>query len=425
MGAPQLSVSDLCSELIRYNSSVLGGQERDVADRVADYLCEMKLEPQILEAAPRRSNVITRIEGTDPHAPALLVHIHLDVVPADAAGWSVDPFAGEIRDGYVWGRGAVDMKNMAAMTLTALRSLLRTSWRPRRDIVLAFLADEELGGTLGAKWLVESHPDLFAGCTDAIGEAGGFSYTTPAGQRAYIIQTAEKGISWLQLVARSPGGHGALQTDHNAVAIVAEAVSRLQAHTFDVKTSQSASSLITASDHWFPGMRFEERIQAMGSLKRMLAPVLRNTYTPTGLRAGVQHNVIPDRAEAFVDGRVVPGHDLAFHQDISALIGDLVEIFEVFSSPAREDPFDGLTADAITGALHAEDPEATIVPTCLPISTDAKHFSRLGIRCFGFTPMRLPVDFNFPAMFHGTDERVPVEALEFGERVLRRFFIAC
>lgn len=399
--------------------------ERGVAERVALELSTLSLDSTVLEYQPRRTNVVTRIEGTDTAAPALLVHIHLDVVPADAATWTVGPYSGEIRDGSVWGRGAVDMKHMAAMTLTALGALLKSGWRPRRDIVLAFVADEELGGSVGAGWLVKEHPELFEGCTEAIGEAGGFSHEYAPGRRAYLVQSAEKGIGWLNLTARGTGGHGSMQQTNNPVVALAEAIHRLHNHEFAVMPSNSTGPLIDAASHWYEGTTADEAFQATGALARLLLPTLRNTYNATELHAGLQHNVVPSLAEACIDGRFVPGHETEFYQEIQDLVGDLVQVKTVFRNQALETPFEGDVPDAIVAAYSAIDPGSAVLPTCLPIGTDAKHFARLGINCFGFIPLRLPTDYDFSAMFHGVDEHVPTSSLEFGEQVLQAFFRNC
>ncbi|MCZ2404469.1 M20/M25/M40 family metallo-hydrolase [Paenarthrobacter sp. Z7-10] len=419
------AVSLLCSELIRHDSSALGELERGVAERVAEELSNMSLEVQVLEQQPRRTNVVTRITGTDSTAPALLVHIHLDVVPAVPGTWRVPPYSGEIRDGCVWGRGAVDMKNMAAMTLVALRELLGRGWRPRRDIVLAFVADEELGGAAGARWLVEEHAELFQGCSEAIGEAGGFSHEYAPNRRAYLVQSGEKGIGWLRLVAHGPGGHGSMMHKENPIVRLSEAIQRLDRHDFGLQLCNSMTELVDAAKKWNNTDDAETALHRTGPLAKLLVPTLRNTYNATEIHAGLQHNVVPPRAEALIDGRFVPGFETEFYQDIENLLGDLVEVQPVFHNSALETPFTGPIPEAITRALAAEDPQSITVPTCLPIGTDAKHFARLGIKCYGFVPLQLPSSFDFPAMFHGVDERVPTAALNFGQRVLQRFFESC
>ena len=419
------AVVALCSELIRYDSSITGGLERALAERVAEELSDMGLTPLLLEQHARRSNVVARIEGSDTNAPALLVHIHLDVVPADPASWRLPPYAGEISDGYVWGRGAVDMKDMAAMTLCALRSLLSQGWRPRRDIVFAFVADEELGGGAGAGWLANSRSELFEGCTEAVGEAGGFSHEYRDGRRAYLVQTGEKGVGWLRLLARGASGHGSMHQADNPVARLARALTLLEQHDFGRKSCASTETLTSHAMQWHDCGEVEDALSATGPLATLLLPLVRNTYTPTGLRAGTQQNVVPSVAEALIDGRFVPGHRDSFYKEVAEFLGDLVDIETVFHSEALETEFVGHVPHVITEALKAEDPHALVVPTCLPISTDAKHFAKLGMNCYGFVPLRLPGGFDFPSMFHGTDERVPISALTFGHRVMERFFRSC
>ena len=421
-GRPAEDVVALCSRLIRFDTSITGEFERGCAELVAEELAAMGLQPQVLESQPRRSNVVARVTGSDPTAPAVLVHIHLDVVPADPGEWTVPPFSGEVRDGQVWGRGAVDMKNMAAMTLVALRERLAAGWRPRRDVVLAFVSDEERGGADGAGWLVERHPELFEDCTEAVGEAGGFSHEYAPGRRAYSVQTGEKGIAWLHLVARGRGGHGALQRDSSAVSAIADAVSRLSSHRFDAKPTPSTTELLSWAASWTED---EEPLRAFGPLARLLDPALRHTYNATGLAAGQQHNVVPSFARASIDGRVVPGHEDDFVRELLEVVGDAVTVEVVQRSTGVEAPFTGLVPDAIRRALQRADPGSLTVPTLLPISTDAKHFSRLGIGCFGFAPMRTPLGYDFASMFHGVDERVPISALVFGERVMEHFFEEC
>ena len=420
--APEFGdVVALCSALIRHDSSVTGERERRCAELVAAELTDMGMAPLILEAERGRSNVIARLSGTDPTTPALLLHIHLDVVPADPASWTVHPYSGEVHDGFVWGRGAVDMKNMAAMTLVALRRRIRNGWRPRRDLVLAFVADEERGGAQGAGWLVDEHRDLFEGCTEAIGEAGGFSHEYAPGRRAYFVQTGEKGIAWLHLVARGPGGHGALHHDRNAVTTLADAVHRINAHNFGYKLTASTTELLRSVAAWTTGDPFD----SLGPLARLLEPALRNSYNVTGLAAGAQHNVVPPVARASIDGRVVPGYEDDFFAELAELVGDAVTVEVVQRSRGVQTPFAGPMADAIRRALQRADPGSVVVPSLLPISTDAKHFARLGMRCFGFTPMRTPHGYDFPGMFHGVDERVPLSALQFGQHVMEFLLDEC
>lgn len=419
------SVVQLCSDLIRIDTSPSGDGERAAAEFVAAELSGLGLAPQLLEHLPRRASVVARIEGTDPVRPALLVQMHLDVVAADAAAWSVPPFSGEVRDGQVWGRGAVDMKDMVAMVLTALRVKLAGGWRPARDIVIALLADEEKGGLEGAGWLVNTHPDLFEGCSESIGEAGGFSHEICDGRRAYFVQIAEKGITWLRLTAHGQGGHGSLIHPGNPIARLAEALLRVQGYVPPHYPIESTQTVVTAAREWAGEQDPIVALEALGALGRLFLPTLRNTYSMTRISAGVQHNVVPFRAEASIDGRYVPGYESELLAGIRELVGDLVEVEVVQRGPAVQTRFDGAVPDAIRAAIGKEDPGAAIVPACLPIGTDGKHFDRLGIRNFGFIPLRLPAGYDFASMFHGVDERVPVSSLTTGVRILENFFGEC
>ena len=428
----QDEVAALCSDLIRIDTTNPGDHsgpgERAAAERVAGLLADAGLAPTVLESRPGRASVVTRISGTDPARPALLIHGHLDVVPATAADWQVPPFSGEISGGCVWGRGAVDMKDMDAMILTVVRQRLREGRRPPRDVVLAFVADEEAGGTWGARWLVDSHPELFEGVTEAIGEVGGFSATI-GGQRIYPIQTAEKGMAWMRLTARGTAGHGSMLQPDNAVTELAETVARIGRHEWPVRLTPSVRAFLAAAAAAL-GIDFspnaaDEVLAKLGPITRMVGATLTNTVNPTVLNAGYKVNVVPQAATADVDGRFLPGHEEEFFAEVDGLLGPGVRREFIHHDIALETTFDGDLCAAMSAALLAEDPAARIVPYCLSGGTDAKSFSRLGIRCFGFTPLRLPADLDFSGMFHGVDERVPVEALRFGVRVLDRFLDHC
>ena len=428
----QDEVASLCSDLIRIDTSNRGDHsgpgERAAAEHVAALLAEVGLAPQIIESHPGRASVVTRMAGEDPSRPALLVHGHLDVVPADAADWSTHPFSGDIADGVVWGRGAVDMKDMDAMMLATIRQRMREGRRPPRDVVIAFLADEEAGGAWGAQWLVDNHPRLFEGVTEAIGEVGGFSATI-GGQRLYLIQTAEKGMAWLRLTARGTAGHGSMIQPDNAVTELAETVARIGRHEWPVRLTPSAQAfLIAACDALgldFSPANVQEVLGKLGPLAKMAGATVTNTANPTILNAGYKVNVVPQVAAAEVDGRFLPGHEEEFLTELDSLLGPGVRREFVHHDVALETTFDGDLCGAMTAALRAEDASARTVPYCISGGTDAKAFSRLGIRCFGFAPLRLPADLDFFGMFHGVDERVPVDALQFGARVLDHFLDRC
>jgi acetylornithine deacetylase/succinyl-diaminopimelate desuccinylase-like protein len=430
--AAQDEVARLASDLIRIDTSNTGDHsgpgERAAAEHVAHLLADAGLRPKIYESHAKRASVVARVEGTDPSRPALLIHGHLDVVPADAADWRVNPFSGEIAEGCVWGRGAVDMKDFDAITLAVIRQRLAEGRRPDRDIVLAFLADEEAGGTWGARWLVDNHPELFDGVTEAIGEVGGFSVTI-GGKRLYLLQTAEKGIAWMRFTARGTAGHGSMLQPDNAVTEVSEAIARIGRHEWPVRETEAAFAFAREACQAL-GVDFNPDDPAgvlakLGPISRMVGATMTNTANPTMLSAGYKVNVIPQVATGQVDGRFLPGYEDEFFGEIDALAGPGVTRDFVHNDIAVETTFDGDLVDAMRDALLAEDPEGRMVPYCLSGGTDAKSFSRLGIRCFGFTPLRLPAELDFAGMFHGVDERVPVEALKFGTRVLDNFLDRC
>jgi acetylornithine deacetylase/succinyl-diaminopimelate desuccinylase-like protein len=430
--AAQDEVATLCSDLIRIDTTNRGDHsgpgERAAAEHVATLLSECGLEPAVLESHPGRANVVARMPGDDRSRPALLIHGHLDVVPADAADWAVHPFSGEVADGCVWGRGAVDMKDMDAMILAVVRQRMQEGRRPARDVVLAFTADEEAGGTWGAQWLVNSHVDLFEGVTEAIGEVGGFSATL-GGQRMYLIQTAEKGMAWLRLTATGTAGHGSMVNVDNAVTTLAEAVARVGRHEWPVRLTPSARAFMVAACSAL-GIEFvpddcRDVLGKLGPLARMVGATLTNTANPTILAAGYKVNVVPGAASADLDGRFLPGHEEEFFAELDRLVGPGVRREFIHHDVALETTFDGDLVAAMSSAITAEDIAATVVPYCMSGGTDAKQFSRLGIRCFGFAPLRLPADLDFFGMFHGVDERVPVDSLRFGVRVLDHFLDRC
>lgn len=435
MTAAEDEVVELASELIRIDTTNTGDPatvtgEREAAEYVAAKLTEVGYEIEIIESgAPRRDNVFCRLKGSDPSRGALLVHGHLDVVPADPSEWSVHPFSGAVQDGYVWGRGAVDMKDMVAMTIAVARAFKRDGVVPPRDIVFAFVADEEAGGKYGCEWLVANRPDLFEGCTEAVGEVGGFSLTLAEDKRVYLIEAAEKGIAWMRLRARGKPGHGSFLHDDNAVTKVAEAVARLGNHTFPITMTDTLRAFLQQMRELtgleFPEDDLEGALAKLGPVARMVGATVRDTANPTMLSAGYKANVIPSSAEAVVDCRIIPGREEAFLREVDELIGPDVTREWVTHLPALEMPFDVPLTAAMAAALRTEDPTAATVPYMLSGGTDAKSFAGLGMNCYGFAPLRLPPDLDFASLFHGIDERVPIEALKFGTRVLARFLRTC
>ena len=428
-------VVGICRDLLRIDTSNYGDNdgpgEREAAEYVAASLAEVGLEPVVLESDRRRTSVVVRLEGTDASRPALVLHGHTDVVPAQASDWSVDPFGGEERDGLLWGRGAVDMKGMDAMILAVVRQMLREGRRPARDVVVAMFADEEAGGAYGARWVVDNRPDLFEGATEAISEVGGFSVEID-GHRAYLLQTAEKGIGWLRLVAEGRAGHGSQVNTENAVTELAAAVARIGAHAWPMRLTPTVRALLDGVSG-LTGIPFDPEdpdavtrlVEALGPVRRFVGATLRNTANPTQLAAGYKANVIPGRAEAVLDTRFLPGHEEEALATLTELAGEHVRLEDIHRDVALEVPFHGGLVDAMVAAVTAEDPGATVLPYALSAGTDNKSLHRLGITGYGFAPLRLPPELDFSGMFHGVDERVPVDALRFGVRVLDRLLSTC
>jgi acetylornithine deacetylase/succinyl-diaminopimelate desuccinylase-like protein len=434
------------ADLIRIDTTNRGAgdaRERPAAEYVAARLAEAGLDPVLLESAPGRANVVARISGADGGAGArqgaLLLHGHLDVVPADPAAWSVHPFSGEIRDGVLWGRGAVDMKNADAVLLALVSEWARTGRRPRRDIVLAFTADEEDTAEFGARWLVERHPELFEGCTEAVGESGAFTFHAGPGQRLYPIASAERGIAWLKLTARGRAGHGAKPNQENAVTRLAEAMVRISAFRWPVRliptVRAAVEAIAAAAGAELPAgaltggndLTAEELLARLGPAGALVAGTVRNSANPTMLQAGYKINVIPGEAAGYVDGRVLPGYEDEFRATLDELTqsaGTDVSWEYAHTEIPLEAPLDAPVMASMAQALLAEDPGSTVVPYCMSGGTDAKQFSRLGMSCYGFTPLVLPEGYDYYAMFHGTDERIPLSALEAGVRIMDRLLAA-
>jgi acetylornithine deacetylase/succinyl-diaminopimelate desuccinylase-like protein len=429
----ELVVEELCAELIRFDTTNLGDGrslgERAIAEFVASLLTDFGLAPELLERAPTRSNVVARVPGADSTLPPLLVQAHLDVVPADPAEWSVPPFAGEIRDGHVWGRGAVDMKDMCATVLTVLSRWAAEGTVPRRDIVLAFVADEEDRGEWGAHWLVEEHRSLFEDCTAAISESGGYTvHATRADGvpiRLYPVATAERGTSHLRLTATGRAGHGSRRNDDNAVTTLVHALSRLAAHRWPIHLTPAVRAFLDAAG---PALGIEmdlddmdETLRRLGPAAKIIENTVRNSTTPTVLTAGYKVNVIPGDASALVDTRVLPGTEEELLAEVDRLVGPGVRREFVHRQAAVQAPVESPWFDSMAASLRAFDPDGVVVPYCMGGGTDAKAFAKLGIDCYGFAPLYLPEGFEHRQMAHGVDERVPVEGLRFGVNVLDRF----
>jgi acetylornithine deacetylase/succinyl-diaminopimelate desuccinylase-like protein len=421
-------VVSICQDLIRIPSVNYGegkGDEKDVADYVVRSLAEVGISATIYESAPNRCNVIARIKGSDSTRSGLVVHGHLDVVPANADDWTVDPFSADIRDGMIWGRGAVDMKNVDAMILAIVRSWSRTGFTPKRDIVLAFFADEEAGMTYGSRWMTAHHPEVFAGCSEAISEVGGFSVTVADGKRLYFVEAAQKGIHWMKLTARGRAGHGSMLNSDNALTSLTEAVAKIgryewpQRYTKTVKVLFKKISEATGKPYNENDLR--PLLKEIGPTERMIGATLQNTANPTMLEAGYKANVIPGSASAVIDGRFLPGYEDELNETIRTIIGQDIEIETISRDIALEVDFEGDLVEAMCNAITKFDPEGIPVPYLMSGGTDNKALSELGIVGYGFSPLRLPADLDFMALFHGVDERVPISGLHFGVNVLKDF----
>ncbi|MFF7292477.1 M20/M25/M40 family metallo-hydrolase [Microbacterium sp. NPDC008134] len=424
MTEPSLpEVARIASELIRFDTSNFGGGnakgEREAAEYVGAYLTDLGLEVEYYEPIPRRTNVMARVPGRDRSLPALVVHGHLDVVPAMAEDWTVDPFAGIVQDGMLWGRGAVDMKNMNAMILTAVADILRAGETPARDLVLAFFADEENGGVEGSALVVRDRPAWFSGAATAISEVGGYSITVDD-RRAYLLQVGEKALIWIRLVAKGRAGHGSRLHDDNAITKLAEAVAAIGRTRWPIRLTPTTTALLEGLAA-LTGRSAEDPdalASAAGPAEAFLRSSFRTTTNPTGLTAGYKHNVIPEHAQALIDVRVIPGTEDEVLAELQQIVGDDIVIETVVRDIGMETPFEGELVEAMVASIGRHDPGVPVIPYLLGAGTDNKALSTLGITGYGFAPLRLPADLDFTGMFHGVDERVPVDSLVFGQRVL-------
>lgn len=429
-------------ELIRIDTTNFGGSdpetwgkgETEAAEYVVERLREVGLEPQVVESHPARPSVLVTMPGEDRERGGLILHGHLDVVPARAEDWSVDPFGAEIIDGMIHGRGAVDMKDMVGMILAVARHLARSGQAPPRDLMFAFFADEENASVWGAQWLVENHPELFDGMTEAISEVGGYSITLPeesTGEdvRAYLVQTAEKGLAWGRLRATGRAGHGSVPNDENAIVRLARAITAIDEHEFPIEYIASVRALFDGITE-ITGQGWDEQdidrfLPLTGGARHFVAGTLRDSANLTMLESGYKVNVIPQTAEAGFDCRFLPGRQEELLALLDELAGEHVEVIVDHIGVAVDSPRESPLVDAMTAAVQAEDPGSKVLPYCLSAGTDNKPLSLLGIAGYGFAPLQLPADLDFAPLFHGVDERVPVDAVRFGARVLLRLVATC
>jgi len=423
-------VVKLCQELIQIPSVNFGegkGDEKAAAEYVAAKMKEVGIESKIYESAPNRCSVVARIEGKDKSRPGLVVNGHLDVVPANAADWSVDPFSGAIKDGCIWGRGAVDMKNMDAMILAVIRLWARYNYQPERTIVIVFFGDEEAGGIYGSRWMAEKHPEVFAGCSETISEVGGFSLTLLSGKRVYAIEASQKGIEWMKITAEGVAGHGSMVNNANAVTRLTEAIAKIGNYTWPQRITKTSDlffqRISEISGKPYDRNNLQPLIDEVGPMGKMIGATLCNTTNPTMLEAGYKANVIPQSASAVVDGRTLPGYEKELLDTVKSLVGEHVKVESLVSDIPLEVEFGGPLVDAMIAAIKSEDPDGIPIPYLLSGGTDNKALAKLGIVGYGFSPLKLPPDLDFTGLFHGIDERVPIDSLQFGARTLFHFLV--
>lgn len=434
--AAPIDAAALCARLIRFDTTNHGegrsAGERECAEYIASLLEAAGYTPLLLGPSPERASVVVRIEGTDRSLPGLLVHAHLDVVPAEPEQWNRDPFSGEIDGGYIYGRGASDMKDMVAMTLATLLKWSAAGTRPQRDIVVAFVADEEDKGDHGALWLVAEHPELFDGVGAAIGESGGHATLLTAVDgapvRLYPVAVAERGTLHIRVRAEGTSGHGSRPVPANAVKTLISGLERVGNHRWPLTLTPAVRAYIeqtsaalghTADLDTEAGVGLA--IDAMGAAGTVAGVTIRCSSTPTVLRAGYKVNVIPGVAEADIDIRCLPGTQESAMETIDALLGPGITREFLSHQPPTQSDADSHWFESMRRALLRHDPAAVVVPYCMGGGTDAKAFAPLGISCFGFAPLGADPGGRTVDGVHGVDERVPVASVRSGQLILQDF----
>lgn len=432
VGAGRRDPVRILQDLIRFDTTNPPGNESDCVRYLAALLADAGIAGELIGKDERRLNLVARLPGRG-EAPPILLYGHADVVPADPAGWRFPPFSGELAEACVWGRGALDMKGAVAMMASALLEAAASGTPPAGDVLLAFVADEEDCGDFGSRYLVEERPELFAGIRHAIGEIGGFNLRL-AGKEFYPVMVAEKQRCGLRARWRGPSGHGSMPARGSAAAKLGKALAVLDRRRLPVHATEPARLMIEALARGIGGAQglmlrallapalSNGILDLMGASGKFFEPILRNTVNATVLRAGAKINVVPGEAMADFDARILPGYGVA--ELLSELRATLaageaeepeLEVLFFDEGPAAPDlSLFGLLSDILTEAV----PDGLPVPFMVSGVTDARFFSRLGIQTYGFTPMRLPPEVDFSRLIHGTDERVPVEALGFGARAL-------
>jgi acetylornithine deacetylase/succinyl-diaminopimelate desuccinylase-like protein len=428
----------LCQQLLRIDTTNPPGNEMPAAELLADELREAGLEPRLLESAPGRGNVVARLRGTG-ELPPLLLTAHLDVVEADPSCWEHPPFCGDVHEGCLWGRGAIDMKNMAAMSVAILARLARAGVKPKRDLIFAGVADEEAGCRHGSLWLCENHRDLVSS-EFAIGEGGGFNIQV-AGKTFFTVQVAEKGVCWVRARATGEPGHGSMPREDSAVVRLSEAIARLGSNGLPRHASKSVEEFIAAMAAHLPAP-LRPLIKLLGNpsvgpamlnvlpdpgVRRAFRALLGNTASPTVLRAGNKTNVIPGFAEAEIDGRILPGQTQeGFLRELGEVLGRDIEL-EVMHAlpPVVTEPKESSLYSLLHEVMAQRVPDAPLVPFILQGFTDAKAFTSIGAKWYGFAPVKLPPTMRFADMFHGHNERIPVDGLAWGTQTLMEVVRRC
>jgi acetylornithine deacetylase/succinyl-diaminopimelate desuccinylase-like protein len=429
-----LSPAELLQRLIRFDTTNPPGNEAECIEYLRGVLEEAAIPTEVYAKVPDRPNLVARIEGGDK--PPLLLQGHVDVVTTAGQSWTRPPFAGELVDGYVWGRGAVDMKGPVAMLVSAFLRAKQEGTALPGDVILVVLADEEAGGDAGARFLTEEHSHLFDGVRFALSEFGGFSLEV-SGRRFYPIQVAEKQICWLKATIRGKGGHGAFVNRGGTMARLARLLRDLDGKRLPIHVTSGTRAYVESIAAGLPRPKrdvllatlkprlADRALAVMGEQGRQLEPVLRNTVSATIIRASDKINVVPSVIEVELDTRALPGFQPdEVIDEVRGVIGDDVELELVRHDPGPPEPNLELF-DMLAGVLRELDPDGVSVPLVQPGVTDARFFALLGIQTYGFVPLRLPPDFDFLQVIHAADERVPVSALEFGTeaifRALQRF----
>ena len=417
-------------ELLRIDTTNPPGNELFAAEYLAGVLHNAGLEPIVLESAPQRGNVIARLKG-DGSLPPLLLYNHLDVVPAEPERWTHPPFGGDVADGFVWGRGALDMKSITIMQLMTVLQLQQRGAPLHRDIIFAATSDEEIDSDVGAEWLVKHHPDLVR-AEYGLSEMGGFTQYLE-GKKFYPVMTAEKGTCWLKIRAHGKPGHGSVPHADHAIMHLVHALDRLMVHPLPLHFTGTATAYVQRLARVLGGglgllltavatpMLHEAALKALPdrTLADSLLAIFHNTVSPNQLHAGYKLNVIPSEAEALIDGRMLPGFDPeSFLAEVQPRLGDGIEISIVHTSPPLEVSSETPLFRAIEQQLTRSDPGATVIPYMMPGATDAKLFAQLGTQCYGFAPLLLQPDTPFDGLIHGHDERITVEAFAFGVQTL-------